>query len=58
MSVVRHAVYLDHFLFLCSNNTGDVFLELFLEFRPDEILSCGYREDGLNVDLSEGVNLY
>jgi len=35
MSVIRHAVYLDQLLTFFPDYAGDVFLELFLEVRPD-----------------------
>jgi hypothetical protein len=44
------------FLVSFPGNTGYVFLEFFLEFGPDEVLTGFDGKDHLDVDLRVGVS--
>jgi len=53
--VVRHAVDGEKLLTLAGNDAADVFLQLLLPVREDEVLPALNGEDNVNVDLRVGV---
>ena len=55
MNVIRYTIYLEHFVFICLDDTRDELMEPVFPFFPDECSAIFHRKDKLNMDLSVGI---
>ena len=51
MYVIRHAVYLQHFMIVLLKNTGNVLMQAFFPLAADQSIPVFYGKYKLNVDL-------
>ena len=55
VDMVGHAVDGDELLSLIGDDAGGVFMQFFLVFLPNQVLSPVYGEDNVNIDLGECI---